>query len=100
MALTSLSSTKRLFASAMANAESVAERISRGIFWPPGEVEFDDFASLFLGEDPDEIISEKSKEFLSGRVLIDSPLCPNLARGGIRSGNVSSRRRRAPMDIA
>jgi ATP-dependent helicase/nuclease subunit B len=63
-----------LFASARANAESVAERISRGIFWPPGEVEFDDFANLFLGEDPDKIISEQSKEFLSGRVLIDTPL--------------------------
>jgi ATP-dependent helicase/nuclease subunit B len=63
-----------LFASAKANAEIVAERISRGIFWPPGEVEFDDFAHLFLGEDPGKIISEKSKEFLSGRVLIDSPL--------------------------
>jgi hypothetical protein len=52
----------------------VAERISRGIFWPPGEVEFDDFAHLFLGEDPEKVISEKSIEFLSGRVLIDSPL--------------------------
>jgi ATP-dependent helicase/nuclease subunit B len=63
-----------LFASAKANAEMVAERISRGIFWPPGEVEFDDFANLFLGEDPEKTISEKSKEFLSGRVLIDTPL--------------------------
>ena len=61
-----------LFASAKAAAESVAERISQGIFWPPGEAEFDDFASLFLGEDPDKVISEKSKEFLSGRVLIDT----------------------------
>jgi ATP-dependent helicase/nuclease subunit B len=63
-----------LFASAKANAEMVAERISRGIFWPPGEVEFDDFANLFLGEDPEKTISEKSKGFLSGRVLIDTPL--------------------------
>jgi ATP-dependent helicase/nuclease subunit B len=63
-----------LFASARANAARVAERISRGIFWPPGEVEFDDFASLFLGEDPEIIISEQSKEFLSGRVLVDTPL--------------------------
>ena len=65
-----------LFASAKATAEIVAERISRGIFWPPGEVEFDDFPTLFLGEDPEKVISEKSKEFLSGRVLIDSPLTP------------------------
>jgi hypothetical protein len=57
-----------LFASAKANAEIVAERIRRGIFWPPGEVEFDDFAHLFLGEDPGKIISEKSKEFLSGHI--------------------------------
>ena len=63
-----------LFASAKAHAEMVAERISRGIFWPPGEVEFDDFANLFLGEDPEKTISEKSKEFLSGKVLIDRPL--------------------------
>ena len=63
-----------LFASAMSNAELVAGLIGRGIFWPPGEVEFDDFVSLFLGEDPDKIISENSKEFLSGRVLIDTAL--------------------------
>jgi hypothetical protein len=61
-----------LFASAKAAAESVADRICHGIFWPPGEAEFDDFATLFLGEDPNRVISEKSKEFLSGRVLIDT----------------------------
>jgi ATP-dependent helicase/nuclease subunit B len=63
-----------LFVSAVTAAERVAERISRGVFWPPGEAEFDDFVSLFLGEDPDKIINESSKEFLSGRVLIDSSL--------------------------
>jgi ATP-dependent helicase/nuclease subunit B len=63
-----------LFASARANAELVAGQISRGIFWPPGEAEFDDFASLFLGEDPAKVIGQQSKEFLSGRVLIDTPL--------------------------
>ena len=62
-----------VFASAKTSAEIVAERISRGIFWPPGEVEFDDFADVFLGENPAEIISEKSKDFLRGaRVSIDA----------------------------
>ena len=54
------------FASAKSTAEIVAKRVSRGIFWPPGHVLYDDFADIFLGEDPAEIINERSKEFLQG----------------------------------
>jgi ATP-dependent helicase/nuclease subunit B len=57
---------EHVFASAMECAESMASRIAHGIFWPPGTVEFDDFAGIFLGEDPASIISEKSREFLMG----------------------------------
>jgi hypothetical protein len=61
-----------LFASAKASAGAVAERVSQGIFWPPGLVEYDDFADLFLGEDPAEVVSEKSKEFLMGMRALQS----------------------------
>jgi ATP-dependent helicase/nuclease subunit B len=54
------------FASAKSTAEIVAERVRRGIFWPPGHVQYDDFDDIFLGEDPAGIISERSKEFLGG----------------------------------
>lgn len=55
-----------VIASAKACAEAVAGRVAQGIFWPPGVVEYDDFAEVFLGEDPAEIVSEQSREFLMG----------------------------------
>jgi ATP-dependent helicase/nuclease subunit B len=55
-----------LFASAKATAEMVADRVQRGIYWPPGTVQYDDYADVFLGEDPADIVSEKSKHFLMG----------------------------------
>jgi ATP-dependent helicase/nuclease subunit B len=54
------------FASAMSSAEAVANRIQRGIYWPPGAVPYDDYASIFLGDDPADILSEESKAFLMG----------------------------------
>jgi ATP-dependent helicase/nuclease subunit B len=55
-----------LFASAMSSAGTVADRVRRGIFWPPGVVQYDDFTDIFLGEDPATIVSEKSRDFLMG----------------------------------
>jgi ATP-dependent helicase/nuclease subunit B len=62
-----------LFQSAMSSAETVAERVRRGIYWPPRAVQYDDYESLFLGEDPASILSSKSKEFLMGRNLKARP---------------------------
>lgn len=55
------------FKSAMTCAEGVLENISRGVFWPPREVEFDDYAEIFAGEDPVNVMGAESVEFLRGR---------------------------------
>ena len=55
-----------VFASAISSAETVADRVRRGIFWPPGVVPYDDFADVFLGEDPSTILGENSRSFLMG----------------------------------
>ena len=55
-----------VFGSARECAETVAGRVAQGIFWPPGAVEYDDFSDIFLGEDPTNIVSEESREFLMG----------------------------------
>jgi ATP-dependent helicase/nuclease subunit B len=55
-----------LFESAMSSAETVADRVRRGIYWPPRAVQYDDYESVFLGEDPASILSFRSKEFLMG----------------------------------
>lgn len=47
-----------LFESAMRCAEAVAERVRRGIFWPPRDVRYDDFADMF----PDGKIEEALPE--------------------------------------
>ncbi|PTX93999.1 hypothetical protein DB345_20760 [Spartobacteria bacterium LR76] len=47
--------------------EAIAERIARGIFWPPREPLYDDYESLFLGEAPEDVLSEESMEWLQGR---------------------------------
>lgn len=54
------------FRAALECAEAIAERVRRGVFWPPREVEFDDFTSLFLDEDPADVLSPESVEFLRG----------------------------------
>ncbi|HEY5743812.1 MAG TPA: PD-(D/E)XK nuclease family protein [Terrimicrobiaceae bacterium] len=56
-----------VFASATAVAEIVASRVQRGIFWPPDNVQYDDYSTIFLGEDPATLLSESSKDFLAGR---------------------------------
>ena len=55
-----------VFNSAMSCAQAVAENIGRGIFWPPRAVEYDDYDTIFLGEDPENVLSEESKRLLSG----------------------------------
>lgn len=55
-----------LFASAICSAEAVADRVQRGIYWPPRAVQYDDFEDIFLGDDPANILSEESREFLMG----------------------------------
>lgn len=47
--------------------EAIAERIARGIFWPPRQPQYDDYESLFLGEAPEDVLSEQSMELLQGR---------------------------------
>ncbi len=48
-------------------AEAIAERIARGNFWPPRQPLYDDYESLFLGEAPEDVLSEESLEWLQGR---------------------------------
>ena len=55
-----------LFASAISSAEAVADRVRRGIYWPPRAVQYDDYKDIFLGEDPANILSQESREFLVG----------------------------------
>lgn len=55
------------FQSAVLCAEGVIDNIQRGVFWPPREVEFDDFAEMFAGDDPVDIVSPESIEFLKGK---------------------------------
>jgi ATP-dependent helicase/nuclease subunit B len=55
-----------LFASAMSSAEAVADRVRRGIYWPPRAVQHEDYENIFLGEDPASILSEGSRKFLTG----------------------------------
>ena len=55
-----------LFASAMSSAEAVADRVRRGIYWPPRGVQYDDYEEIFLGEDPANILSKESRDFLIG----------------------------------
>jgi ATP-dependent helicase/nuclease subunit B len=55
-----------VFNSAMSCAQAVAENIGRGIFWPPRAVEYDDYDTIFLGEDPGNVLSKESKRLLNG----------------------------------
>ncbi|HET9524320.1 MAG TPA: PD-(D/E)XK nuclease family protein, partial [Terrimicrobiaceae bacterium] len=62
-----------LFESAMSAAETVAHRVRNGIYWPPRAVQYDDYESVFLGEDPASILSSESKDFLMGMHLKAGP---------------------------
>ena len=69
----SLTLNSSLFESAMSAAETVANRVRNGIYWPPRAVQYDDYESVFLGEDPAGILSSQSKEFLMGSHLRAGP---------------------------
>jgi hypothetical protein len=69
----SLTLDSSLFESAMSAAETVANRVRNGIYWPPRAVQYDDYESVFLGEDPAGILSSQSKEFLMGSHLRAGP---------------------------
>ncbi len=56
-----------VFGSAMDCATTVAERVRRGIFWPPREVTYEAFADIFLDDDPHALFSPKSVAFLQGQ---------------------------------
>ncbi|MET0253469.1 MAG: PD-(D/E)XK nuclease family protein, partial [Terrimicrobiaceae bacterium] len=60
-----------LFASAMSSAETVADRVRRGVYWPPRAVQHEHYKHIFLGEDPASILSEASRKFLMG-LMVDS----------------------------
>jgi len=58
------------FQSAMACAEAIADRVARGVFWPPtpaGEVRYDDFEAWFDGKDAAAILDEETIANLKGR---------------------------------
>lgn len=61
-----------LFASAMHCAEAVADRVRRGVFWPPqphrGLWE-DPFAAFFLNGKPEECFDDQTIQFLQGDSL-------------------------------
>jgi ATP-dependent helicase/nuclease subunit B len=55
-----------VFASAMSSADVVADRVRRGVYWPPRAVLYEDYEDIFLGEDPASTLSEDSRDFLAG----------------------------------
>ncbi len=54
------------FQSALNSARVIADRVRRGIYWPPRSVTHDDYRSIFLGEDAASALSARSREFLVG----------------------------------
>ena len=55
-----------LFDSAMQCAGAVADRVRRGVFWPPREPQYEAFEEIFLGQDPATLLSAPSIAFLKG----------------------------------
>lgn len=55
-----------LFDSAMQCAMAVADRVRRGVFWPPREPDYEEFEEIFLGQDPATVLSAESIVFLKG----------------------------------
>ena len=49
-------------------AETVADRVARGVFWPPaGEVDYDNFSGWFGGEKPGDVFDSGTISALEGR---------------------------------
>lgn len=55
-----------LFESALRCAEAVADRVRRGVFWPPREVRYDDFEGIFPDGNIEESLPESAIKFLEG----------------------------------
>lgn len=55
-----------LFASALRCAEAVADRVRRGVFWPPRQVRYDDFEGMFPDGHIEDSLTEAAKKFLAG----------------------------------
>jgi len=55
-----------LFASALRCAEAVADRVRRGVYWPPRESHYDGCEELFFGREPEEFLSPASVKYLEG----------------------------------
>lgn len=58
------------FRSATACARATADRVARGVFWPPtpaGDVRYDDFEAWFDGKDPAAILDGATVASLKGR---------------------------------
>ena len=54
--------------SAVRCAAAVADRVARGVFWPPAaDPDYDDFSAWFGGEHPAEIFDAATIELLEGR---------------------------------
>jgi ATP-dependent helicase/nuclease subunit B len=53
-----------LFESAMRCADAVADRVRRGIFWPPRDVRYDDFAEMFPDGDLEGAVPEAVISYL------------------------------------
>jgi len=57
---------EELLASAMACAEAIADRVRRGIYWPPRKPTYENYAELFLNRDPADALDPESIRFLQG----------------------------------
>ncbi len=55
-----------LFDSAMQCAAAVADRVRRGVFWPPREPQYENFDEIFLGQDPATLLTPGAITFLKG----------------------------------
>lgn len=58
---------EELFVSAMRCAEAIADRVRRGVFWPPRKPQYENYAELFLTRDPAEALAPESLQFLQGQ---------------------------------
>ena len=51
----------------MACAEAIADRVRRGIYWPPRKPTYENYAELFLNRDPADALDPESIRFLQGQ---------------------------------
>lgn len=56
-----------LLASALTCAEAIADRVRRGVYWPPRKPKYENYAELFLNRDPADALEPESIRFLQGQ---------------------------------